>query len=95
MYVPRRFEHGTPLFQETRLTPPPRTSEELWAGVRDFDYVLLGSMMEHIDRRKSYEPVEMQVGNLLLELVRQGWLRPVAAPRGVAAQPLLEVVHGR
>lgn len=95
LYVPRRFEHGTPLFQETRLTPPPRTSEELWAGVRDFDYVLLGSMMEHIDRRKSYEPVEMQVGNLLLELVRQGWLRPVAAPRGVAAQPLLEVVHGR
>ena len=95
LYMPRRFEHGTPLFQETRLTPPPRTPEELWAGVRDFDYILLGSMLEHIDRRKSYEPVEMQVGKLLLELVRQGRLRPIAVPRGVATQPLLEVVHGQ
>jgi hypothetical protein len=95
LYVPRRFEHGTPLFQETRLTPPPRTPEELWTGIRDFDYILFGSMLEHIDRRKSYEAVEAQVGQLVLELVRRGRLRPVALPRGVAAQPLLEVVHER
>ena len=52
-------------------------------------------MLEHIDRRKSYEAVEAQVGQLVLELVRRGRLRPVALPRGVAAQPLLEVVHER
>ena len=95
LYVPRNFEHGTPLFQEARLTPPPQTAEELWLGIRDFDYLLLGSTQEHVDRLPWYGEIETRVGRQLLELVKAGRLRPLFGPAGVEFQPLLEVVHDR
>ena len=95
LYVPRYCEHGTPLFQEARLTPPPRTREELWRSIRDFDYLLFGSTLEHVDRLPWYGGIESQVGQLLIELVKDGRLRLVPGPSGVEFQPLLEVVHGR
>jgi len=92
LYLPRRFEHGTPLFQERRLTPPPRTPEELWRAIREFDYLLLGSTQEHIDRLPEYAAVEAHTKRLVVELVIAGRLRPVPGPPGVAFQPLFEVV---
>ena len=93
LYVPRRVEHGAPLFQNARLTPPPRTSSELWRGIRDFDYILFGSGQGRMDHLESYDKVEASMELLLLELVKQGRLRPVLPPAGVQCQPLLEVVH--
>lgn len=95
LYVPRYFEHATPLFQEARLTPPPRSADELWRGIRDFDYLLFGSTLEHVDRLPWYGGIETQLGQLLIELVKDGRLRPIPGPSGVEFQPLLEVVHGR
>ena len=93
LYVPRRVEHGSPLFQEARLTPPPRTSAELWRGIREFDYILFGSGQGRMDHLESYDRVEALIESQLLDLVKQGRLRPVRPPAGVECQPLLEVVH--
>ena len=93
LYVPRRFEHGTPLFQEARLTPEPRSAGELWRGIKDFDYILVGSGQRHIDHLKNYDLVEEMVGRQLVELVWRGRLRRISPPAGVECQPLLEVVH--
>lgn len=93
LYVPRRFEYGSPLFQEARLTPEPRSADELWRGIKDFDYILLGSGQEHIDHLENYDLVEERIGRQLVELVSRGRLRQIFPPRGVECQPLLEVVH--
>ena len=93
LYVPRRCEHGSPLFQNARLTPPPRTPDELWRGIRDFDYILFGSGQGRMDHLESYDGIEASMELLLVELVKQGKLRPVLPPAGVQCQPLLEVVH--
>jgi len=93
LYVPRRVEHGSPLFQEARLTPAPKEASELWRGIRDFDYVLFGSGQGRMDHLESYDQVEMLIEAQLLDLVKQGKLRIVRPPAGVKCQPLLEVVH--
>ena len=93
LYVPRRFEHGSPLFQEARLTPVPKSADELWQGIKDFDYVLLGSTQEQIDHLESYKPVEEVLGRHLSTLQRRGKVRLVRVPAGVDCQTLLEVVH--
>jgi hypothetical protein len=93
LHVPRRLEHGSPLFQELRLTPVPRSADELWQGIKDFDYVLLGSTQDRIDQLKGYDRVEQVLGRHLIALQRRGRLRPVRVPDNVECQPLLEVVH--
>ena len=93
LYVPRRTEHGTPLFQEARLTPVPVSADELWRGIKDFDYVLFGSPLGHIDHLDSYKQVEEVLGRHLKTLQRRGRVRLVRVPDNVECQPLLEVVH--
>ena len=93
LYVPRRFEYGSPLFQEARLTPAPRSANELWRGIKDFDYILLGSGQQHIDHLTNYDLIEEKVERQLVELVKRGRLRQIFPPAGVECQPLLEVVH--
>ena len=93
LYVPRNCEQGSPLFQEARLTPAPRTAEELWQGIKDFDYVLLGSGEGHVDHLDSYDEVEKRVGWQIVSLQRRGRLVSVMPPAGVECQPLLKVVH--
>lgn len=95
LYVPRYCEQGSPLFQEVRLTPAPETADELWNGIRDFDHLLLGSGQGRVDHLDKYDPVERQVDELVVELVRRGRLRWMRPPAGVDAQPLFEVVHER
>lgn len=93
LYVPRRTEQGSPLFQEARLTPVPKTADELWQGIKDFDYVLLGSGQDRIDHLKSYNQVDALLERHLSTLQRRGKVRLVWVPPGVECQPLLEVVH--
>lgn len=94
LYVPRRSEYGSPLFQEARLTPAPRTADELWQGIKDFDYVLLGSGQSRIDHLNDYDRVEQLIGKQILELQRRGRVVLVLPPSGVEeCQPLLKVIH--
>ena len=46
-----------------------------------------------MDHLESYDRVEALIESQLLDLVKQGRLRPVRPPAGVECQPLLEVVH--
>ena len=93
LYVPRNSEQGSPLFQEARLTPEPRTAEDLWRGIKDFDYVLLGSGQGHVDHLKRYDELEKRIGRQIVSLQRRGRLVLVSPPAGVECQPLLKVVH--
>ena len=93
LYVPRRFEHGSPLFQEARLTPVPKTADELWQGIKDFDYVLLGSGQNRIDHLERYNQVDALLERHLSTLQRRGKVRLVRVPENVECQPVLEVVR--
>ena len=86
LYVPRKVVHGTPFFQECRFTPPPTSPEQLYVGLRDADYILLGDSRRGADHLEAYDQVEAAMLGQLAELVRSGRLRMVA-PR------LFEVRH--
>ena len=78
LYVPRQAVHGTPFFQALRFTPPPASAEELYAGLKDMDYILLGDSRRGADHLEAYDPVEAAVRGQLAELVRGGRLRMIA-----------------
>ncbi len=95
LYLPRTFGHGTPYFQERRFTPPPDSPEEFFAGVRDFDYILLGSSRGKVDHLKRYDAVEEAMSALLLPLIHSGKLRPLYPPQPASCYLVFEVVHER
>ena len=90
LYIPRRCEHGTPLFQAARLTPVTMSAGELWQGIKDFDYVLFGSTQNRVDQLKGYDQVEKMLLWQLRSLERKGRLRRLG---GDACQSLYKVVH--
>ena len=78
LYVPRQAVHGTPCFQELRFTPPPTSAEQLFSGLKDVDYILLGDSRRGADHLETYDDVEAAVRGQLAELVRTGKVRIVA-----------------
>lgn len=94
LYLPAAFEHGTPFFQEKRLTPPPATPDELFSALKGFDYVLMGSASGLPDHLEKYDEVERTVFGQLLALARSGRLRLLSSPEE-PVYPLFEVVHER
>ena len=95
LFMPAVVEHGTPFFQEKRFTPPPDSGEELLAGLKGFDYVLLGSASGKPDHLESYDEIEAAVRLRLAALVSAGKLRFAYDPVKFHACPLFEVVHER
>ena len=86
LYVPRRIVHGTPFFQELRFTPPPTSADQLFSGLDDVDYVLLGISALGADHLAEYDAAEAAVLNLVVSLVADGRAR-MLTPR------LVEIRH--
>ena len=73
LYLPDGVTVLTPGFQE-KLTPVPETAGELYAVLRDFDYLLIRPPSSDVDKAVEFIPGALQLNGMILELLRQGRL---------------------
>ncbi|MBN1865079.1 MAG: hypothetical protein JW808_09275 [Victivallales bacterium] len=86
LYVPIRYELGTPFFQSKYFTPLPDSHDELYAALvaNGIKYVLVGHENNNPDLLSMYEEKNMILAGMLICLAREGKLPVIWSSDGYA-----------
>jgi hypothetical protein len=71
LYLPENVTLIMPCFQE-KLTPVPKTPEELYAELKAYDYLIIRPPQKDVDKGIEFVPGALELNNLLLELLKSG-----------------------
>jgi hypothetical protein len=73
LYLPENVTVIMPRFQE-KLTPVPLKSEELYAVIKEYDYLIIRPPATDVDKGIEFIPEAVKINDMLIELLKMGKL---------------------